>query len=146
MEPASVESLQLHSKTKGDLAEAFITFRLLSLGKTVLKPVGDNARYDLVVHDVTTGEFHRVQCKTGFLDPRAANVMKFPPCSSSAHAGGAKKHYRGDADFFAVFFPPLQKVYMVPVDHVGRSEASLRLAAARNGQSKGVRLAADYEI
>jgi hypothetical protein len=75
----------LHRKTKGDVAEAYVTARLLELGKTVLKPVGDSARYDLVVHDVAAGTFMRVQCKSGYPNPRAHNVMMFAACSSSSH-------------------------------------------------------------
>lgn len=136
----------LHNKTKGDVAEAYVTARLLELGKTVLKPVGDNARYDLVVHDAADGTFMRVQCKTGYLNPRAQNVLMFPACSSACHTNAGKRHYRGEADCFAVWYPANRTVYLVPVDMVGTSEASLRLAPALNGQSRGVRLAADFAI
>jgi hypothetical protein len=137
--PASV-----HTKTKGDIAEAYITARLLEKGMTVLRPVGDNARYDLVIE--AGGAFARVQRKTGCYDPRATNVLRFPACSSATHTNRGKRSYRGEADLFAVWFPPLRTVYLVPVSHVGVSAATLRLAPARNGQSKRIRLASQYGL
>ena len=45
---------------------------------------------------------------------------------------------------FAVYFPDKDTVYMVPVEDVGRTSAMLRLEPPKNGQVKGVRLAASY--
>lgn len=78
----------------GRYREAFITARLLELGLTVLKPVGDDARYDLVIE--RDGSFTRVQCKTACVDGRASNVLTFPVCSSASHSNGGKRRYRGD--------------------------------------------------
>lgn len=119
--------------------------RLLELGKAVLKPVGDNQRYDLVVEE--GGEFRRVQVKTGYTDSQASNCIRFPTCSSANHTvGGKKHHYRGDVDYFAIFYPANRTVYWVPVEDVGTSVASLRLAPAQNGQTAGIRFAKDYEL
>ena len=134
----------LHPKVRGDVAEAFVTARLLELGKTVLKPVGDNARYDLAVEEA--GRFSRVQVKTAYRDTQAAGCRRFPTCSSLHHVGRGKRNYRGEADFFAVYFPENRRIYWVPVDQVGRNVASLRLEPTRNHQVKGVRLAVDFEL
>ena len=134
----------LHPKTKGDVSEAHIVARLLEVGRTVLKPVGDNARFELVIYD--EGRFQRVQCKTAYPDLRARNVLKFPACSSSNHARKGKRDYRHDCDLFAVWSPLTRKVYLVPVEECGTSEASLRLAPAANGQSSRIRLASEYEL
>ena len=39
----------MNSKDKGDIAEAFVTARLLEMGNSVSKPFGDNQRYDIIV-------------------------------------------------------------------------------------------------
>jgi hypothetical protein len=39
-----------------------------------------------------------------------------------------------------------QKVYLVPIDHVGMSCAFLRLKPTANKQEKNVRWAKDYEV
>lgn len=133
----------LHTKTAGDVAEAYVTARLLELGKRVLKPLGDNSRYDLVVDD--GGRFLRIQVKTAHWADARHEVIKFPACSNNWHRG-TKSGYRGECDFFAVYFPPLRMVMLVPVDGVGTTEVRLRLAPTRNGQQLGVRFAKDYEV
>jgi hypothetical protein len=141
-----VRPIQMHTKTKGDVSELFVTARLLELGKKVLKPVGDNSRYDLVVEEAD-GRFVRVQVKTAYIDSATANCLRFPTCSSANHTTNAKKmHYRGQVDVFAVYYPVTRTVYWIPIDSVGTSIASLRLAPALNGQNAGVRYAKDYEL
>ena len=112
---------------------------LLRAGKVVLQPFGDNQRYDLVIDD--GGTFIRVQCKTGRLK---GGAIHFDTCSSQAHRGKGKQDYRGQVEMFAVYFPDKDTVYMVPVEDVGRTSAMLRLEPPKNGQVKGVRLAASY--
>jgi hypothetical protein len=47
----------------GERSEAIIIGRLGYSGYTVLKPYGENQRYDLVIEDADR-HFWRVQCKT----------------------------------------------------------------------------------
>lgn len=126
------------------MTEAYVTARLLEVGKTVLKPVGDNARYDLVMED--QGRFYRVQCKSAQWGDKVHGSIVFASCSSACPTNGGKRGYHGEADFFGVYFPPLRKVYLVPVDEFGPTQIRLRLEPARNGQRKGIRYATDYEL
>lgn len=57
-----------------------------------------------------------------------------------------RRHYRGDVEYFAVYSPDLDKAYLIPVDHVGTSQATLRLAPAKNNNQHGIRMAQDYEL
>jgi hypothetical protein len=123
----------------------FSAARLLELGYTVLRPIGDNSRHDLVI-ERGDGKFQRVQCKSAFYADAKREVIKFPACSSACPTNGGKKSYRGQADFFAVYFAPLRKVYLLPVDEVGVTEIRLRLAPTRNGQRVGIRFATDCEL
>ena len=129
-------------KAKGDVAEAYVTARLLESGRNVLKPLGDNCRYDLVMEDVHG--FHRVQVKSGYRDGHGC--IKFATSSSSFHAGGKRMSYRGQIEFFACFDPETHAVYLVPVNDVGTAFASLRLEPTRNGQKRGCRMAEDYKV
>ena len=52
--------------------------------------------------------------------------------------------YRGRADLFAVLNPEDDKVYLIPVEEVGVTDVSLRLAPTLNGQAQGVRWAEFY--
>lgn len=52
----------MHTKQIGDISEAMVAAVLLRSGRVILKPIGDNQRYDLVIDN--NGKFLRVQCKT----------------------------------------------------------------------------------
>lgn len=130
-------------KSKGELSEALILAALLRAGKVVLHPFGDNQRYDLVIDE--DGKFIRVQCKTARLHEKRS-VLVFSTCSSQTHRGKGTQNYRGQIELFGVYSPDLDKVYFVPVGSVGLVEAKLRLTPATNGQTKGVRLASEFEF
>ena len=138
------ESTPLHRKTKGDVTEAYVAARLLELGYTVLRPVGDNARYDLVIERDRC--FSRVQCKTArWADPDHTSLV-FSACSTNWYLRDGKRGYHGEADWFGVYFPPLRAVYLVPVGDCGHTEVRLRLSPARNNQIDRVKLAEAYRI
>ncbi|MBV8821936.1 MAG: hypothetical protein JO123_04000, partial [Ktedonobacteraceae bacterium] len=100
----------------------------------------------LLIEDAD-GKFWRIQCKTGWMDEEQT-VILFATASSYNHTAKQKgwRHYRGQADYFAVYCEELDKVYLVPVDTVGVTQAKLRLAATKNKQNKNVRWAHDYEL
>jgi PD-(D/E)XK endonuclease len=54
--------------------------------------------------------------------------------------------YHGEADVFLVYCPDTERVYALDVDDAASSNCSLRVAPVANGQAKGVRWAADYEL
>jgi PD-(D/E)XK endonuclease len=135
-----------HTDKTGDISETAIVKRLLQSGYVVLTPYGKNHRYDLVIEDAD-GQFWCVQCKTGWIDEELT-VIKFTTASSYNHTAKQKgwRHYRGQADYFAVYVEQLDKVYLVPVDAVGVTQAMLRLTPTKNKQEKNVRWAQDYEL
>jgi PD-(D/E)XK endonuclease len=72
-------------------------------------------------------------------------VIAFKTASSTRHhKNGSRRPYYGEADFFGVYCPELKTTYLVPVDACGAQNAYLRVDISKNGQAKGVRLAADY--
>jgi len=97
-----------------------------------------HSRVDLVV----SGDrgLRRVQCKTSRI---RGDVLVFATCSNT---GKRKKDYRGEIDVFGVYSPELDTVYLVPVEHTALRDCHLRLAPARNGQTRRVRFAADYLV
>ena len=135
-----------HTDKTGDISEAAIITRLLQSGYIVLTPYGKNHRYDLIIEDAD-GQFWRIQCKTGWLDEEQT-VIKFATASSYNHTAKQKgwRHYRGQIDFFAVYVEQLGKVYFVPVDAVGTTNAMLRLVPTKNRQEKNIRWARDFEL
>ena len=140
---------RLNHKEMGERSEAIIIGRLVYSGYTVLKPYGENQRYDLVIEDADR-QFWRVQCKTAWLS-KDQNTIIFNPCSNHDAYTWQKntmmrRHYRGDVEYFAVYSPDIDKVYLIPVDHVGTTQASIRLVATKNNQQHGVHKAQDYEL
>lgn len=129
----------MNTKIKGDITEAMVTARALQAGYTVLKPVGDKDRYDLVFH--IENQFLRVQCKTGRI---TNDCVKFKVCSVGYKA--KKESYHGQIDLFAVYCQELDKVYLVPIQDCGITEKSLRLKPALSGREKDVSFAINYEI
>ncbi len=60
--------------------------------------------------------------------------------------GSGPRSYSGLADVLAVYFPPHDQVFLIPVDGHPVSKGGLRLEPARNNQRKGIRFAVDFEI
>lgn len=143
------EPKRLNHKEMGERSEAIIIGKLVYSGYTILKPYGENQRYDLVIEDANK-RFWRVQCKTAWLSKDQKTIL-FNTCSNHYAYTWQKntmtrQHYRGDVEYFAVYSPDLDKVYLIPVEHVGTSSAALRLVPTANGQGKNVHWARDYEV
>ena len=134
-------------KAIGERSEAIITARLLEAGYNVLTPYGDNQRYDLVIEDAD-GQFWRVQCKTG--RSNGENIV-FTAVSLYYHTRAGRtangsRPYHGQIEYFAVYCPETRGVYLIPVDHTGVSQMTLRLVPTKNKQEKNIRWAKDYEL
>lgn len=123
---------------KGNLSEARILAAFVAAGYFVSIPFGSGHKYDFVVDDST--RLFRVQCKTG----RVKNGSLIFNAYSQSGNGAVKMSYRGLADLFAVLKPEDDKVYLIPVDEVGVTDVSLRLAPTLNKQAQGIRWAEIY--
>ena len=135
-----------HTQKTGDISESAVITRLLQCGYIVLTPYGQMHRYDLVIEDAD-GKFWRVQVKTGWLN-EDHSIIRFATASSMNYTVKNKgwRNYRGQCEYFAVYVEDLNKVYLLPVDDVGTSLATLRLVPSKNHQEKHVRWAKDYEL
>lgn len=111
-----------NTKQPGTVSEAKVAAALLQKGKTVLVPMGDGERYDLVFTSPwAKADFQRVQCKTA----RMSNGnVKFDTRSSSC---GKHADYRGQVEYFGVYYPVNEKCYLVPVKQCGVSSTTLIL-------------------
>jgi PD-(D/E)XK endonuclease len=134
-----------HPKDIGDRSTLAVMAALQMLGYGLYVPFGENTRCDLILE--SNGELSRVQCKTGRLRKGA---VVFSLCSHYGHHANpktARRTYHGEIDFFAVYCPETNGVYLLPIEDVpGRRQAWLRVDPPRNQQNKRVRPAARYEI
>lgn len=130
----------MNTTEKGNLTEIKIAVRLLERGKTVLRPVGDGCRYDLLVDEA--GKFSRIQCKTGCL---RNGVVRFKSVSYCSWKPEVRK-YTGQCDLFGVYCPDNDGYYLVPVEKIASRIAYLRVTPAKNGQLNGILHAAQFQI
>jgi hypothetical protein len=96
---------------------------------TVLRPISSAVRYDPAI------------------DFRKCGRILFRVCSADARRPSGVP-YHGQADAFGVYCPQTTGVYLIPMAAVADLGivASLRVDSAKNGQTKRVRYAIDYEI
>ncbi len=131
----------MNTKVKGGITEGVVMSAFIKAGKTVLIPLGENQRYDMVVD--CGDRLLKVQCKTGRL---YKGSLAFSTCSTCYRSGGdyKKKTYYGDVDIFAVYSPDLDKVYLIPVNECATTETRLRVSPSR---SKNItKFAEEYEF
>lgn len=131
----------LPPKVRGELTEVEVSYALHRAGYDVLiAPFSDNLRYDCVIDD---GErLLRVQIKTARLEK---GCLTFATASTDWYRH-RRRSYHGEADVFAVYYPPADQVYLVPVDACPRTAARLRVEPVRNGQSRRIRWAKGFEL
>lgn len=131
-----------HPVDVGHRSEAAILAQLVRQGYRVLLPFGVNQRYDMVLDN--NGMLLKVQCKTGRLREGA---IRFRSQSVQSNTAGTRaRAYSGEVDFFAVYCPENDRVYLIPADEVPATGMYLRVERPRNSQRKRVRWAEDYAL
>src|SRR5487761_1093226 len=136
--------LNLTPSQKGAVAEAAITTAALELGLTVLRPLCEGRRYDIVID--LEPQLLRVQCKLARELDGVLLVMthtnRFTP-----HGYVSTKYTSDEVDAVAAYAPKTQRCYLLPIDEVtSRRGIHLRVAPAKNNQAQGIRWARDYEF
>ena len=114
------------------------------LGVTVLRPLSDGARYDLVFN--LARSFVRVQCKWAAV--RGDVVLVNCRTSRRSADGYQRSTYTADQiDLLAAYAPDLDRCFLLaPSDFENHPSLSLRIGIARNNQRRGVRWADDHEF
>jgi prevent-host-death family protein len=130
---------------KGNAAELAIAAEASRLGLTVLKPLTEHERYDLVLG--IGDRLYRTQCKWA---PRRGDVIQVRTrgCWYSPSRGYVRSTYTKDeVDLLAAFCPDVAGCYLLPIEEFeGQSFVHLRLAPTRNGQRASIHFAAEYEL
>jgi PD-(D/E)XK endonuclease len=91
----------------GGQTEAVVLSALSKAGYTVLVPFGV-ARYDLAIDDGSDESIKTVQCKTG----RFRNGSVVWNAHSSHTLTHVRTSYRGQVDYFGVWCPDFEDVYL----------------------------------
>ncbi len=126
------------------MAETGVIHAATELGLTVLKPLADGRRYDLVIDTGT--RLLRAQCKWA---TKKADVLVVRIRTSRLTPGGyLRTTYDGaEIDGIAAYCHALESCYWLPIDEfAGQGFVHLRLNPARNNQRQLVKWAAQYEF
>jgi prevent-host-death family protein len=132
----------LSSNHKGNVAELAIATEAAKLGLSVLKPLTEHERYDLVLE--IGGRLQRVQCKWG---KKLGEVVAVNLASSRRGADGhIRTRYSADEiDAIGVFCQELNSCFLIPFDVVaGQWAVQLRLGPARNRQRAALHFAETF--
>jgi hypothetical protein len=129
---------------KGAAAEAAITSAVIQLGLTVLRPLCEGRRYDLIVDLEPT--LLRVQCK--LVRRRGGVLMVRLETSRHTPRGYVFTSYSAtEIDAVVVYSPELNRSFLLPIDEVaGKRAVHLRLEPARNRQAKGIKWAEHHSL
>jgi hypothetical protein len=132
------------SNWKGALAEAGVIHAATALGFTVLKPLSDGRRYDLILD--TGARLVRAQCKWATL--KSDVVVVRIRTSRLTPTGYLRTTYDDtEVDGIAAYCHDLGRCYWLPIaDFAGQGFVHLRLRPARNNQRQLVKWAAQYEF
>ncbi|MEM6327601.1 MAG: group I intron-associated PD-(D/E)XK endonuclease [Bacteroidota bacterium] len=128
---------------KGAFACARLDQRALEKGAVTSIPIAE-VRYDRVVD--WDGRLYRVQVKYTDADAsHSANAVQVS-LQSSGHGGlSSSSYHAGEIDAVVVYIARADILcWFEPRDFEGKTALTLRLAPPKNGQRKGIRMAADY--
>jgi hypothetical protein len=124
----------------GNVSESIVLAAYVRAGFLVAVPFGNGCAYDLVV-DIGT-RLLKIQVKTGWQDKGCLRYKGRRRIKDSKQ-DCMRRYRKGEVDFFAIYFPPSDSIYVLPLDAVS-GDGCLRLYPVLNGQQKLIRWAADY--
>ncbi len=130
---------------KGNVAELAIATAAAELGLSVLKPLTEHERYDLVLG--IGGRLLRIQCKWGSRQGEVIAVRLRSSYHSPTRGYVTSTYDDSEIDAVAVYCGDLERCYLLPIDLVSVLGAvTLRLSPARNKQRAALNFAAEYEF
>lgn len=130
---------------KGNVAELAIATEAARLGLSVLKPLTEHERYDLVLG--VGGRLYRVQCKWGKRTAGGIQVRLKSSYHSPTRGYVISTYDESELDLVAVYCGELDRCYLLPVELIaGRNMVFLRLERPKNNQHAALNWATAYEF
>ena len=111
---------------KGDISKACVVAKLLKEGFTILEPISENSRYDLVID--LNGKFLRIQIKTIYYK----NDKKVYEMACYSTTRRNKKHIKAiyteeEVDYIIGYNPEKDEMYTFPIRDInGRNQIVFR--------------------
>jgi hypothetical protein len=129
----------MNTKDVGNLGEHIAIVELLKADIIVSRPLGDNARYDLIL-DINSNIF---TCQVKSTNTASSKLAEFSLSSSQAHRGGGRQLY--NVDIFCCVDILNNNVFIVPnID--SKYSIKIRYTPTDSGQTKGINMWHDYTI
>jgi PD-(D/E)XK nuclease superfamily protein len=128
---------------KAEIAMMKVGIRALQLGASVSKPIFEGARYDYIIE--RDGKLYRAQVK--YADGKQTKTVGAVQVNLRKQIKKNKNHPYTDneIDVLVVYIPKIDKIcWFGPEVFCGKQGLSIRIAASKNGQSKGCFAAEDY--
>jgi len=125
---------------KGNSSEAVVLATYTRAGFLVSVPFGGGGAYDLIVDAGT--RLLKIQVKTGW-HCNGCLLYKGRRRIKDSKQNGMRRYRVDEVDFFAVYDPHGDNIYVVPSAAMG-TDGCLRLEPVLNGQQKFIRWARDY--
>jgi prevent-host-death family protein len=130
---------------KGNVAELAIAAEAAKLGLSVLRPLTEHERYDLVLG--VAGRLFKVQCKWATRNGEVIGVRLKSSWYSPTKGYVTNTYDSSEIDAIAVYCADPEGCYLIPIERAeGKTMLSLRLGSARNGQRAALNWASDYEF
>jgi hypothetical protein len=131
------------TKSKGDLAELRVAADLTRQGYQVAFPYGEDCDYDLIVD--RCGRLERIQVKYADSKGQVIAVQCYSSSLTNGKVKRRKPYTQLTVDWIAVYDPATDRCYYIASDEFaeGRYQITLRIAATKNFQRKGVRFSDD---
>jgi prevent-host-death family protein len=129
---------------KGNVAELAIATEAARLGLSVLKPLTEHERYDLVLG--VGGRLLRVQCKWASLKEGVVSIRL--STSRRGADGYVRSRYSAEEiDAVGAYCEDVNECFLIPIEvAAGKSSMRLRFGPARNGQRAALHFAERYRL
>lgn len=132
-----------HPKLIGELSEARILYEFLKNNIVVSKPFGDCCSYDFIIE--INKNLYKIQCKTARDKSKNVSLIFKTKSLRFNKNNNFTSSYRGKIDFFAVYFPKLDKIYLVHESFSNDTE-TLILRYGKTHNTLKVLKSEDFEI
>lgn len=111
------------TKQKGEIVESIIQNELIRRGYTVLRPFGENERYDLVVDN--NEEFIRIQCKHAPYND--GSIICDFRTGTIPNGNEFTTYSKNEIDVFAVYSLEIEEMFWIPFEDTPETGMSLRV-------------------
>lgn len=134
----------MHTKDKGDVAEASVIANLVKQGYKVALPRGENLPFDLIAIRPDCSLI-RIQVKYRRIERNGTVSVKLASTWKNTNLTRVVNYDLNTLDYFAVYCPDVDAVAYIPASELAtRRHFSLRVRPAKNNQKSGIRWFSEY--